>query len=98
MVMTEKDVEQYMVIMAGFDAAMLAHETRQPVPMCHFKAMTQHWDDSHPASDDVWYECEHCGHTEASAVAWAKVKARDAAKAPLSHGLQSIQLNKAALF
>lgn len=47
MVMTEEDEENYMAIMAGFDAAMLALESRNPVPMCHFKAMTQHWDNSH---------------------------------------------------
>jgi|LNAP01.1.fsa_nt_gb hypothetical protein len=78
--MTEQDEEKYIAIMARFDAAMLAHESRKPVPMCHFKAMIQHWDDSHPAADDVWYECDHCGHTEDSAVAWAKVKARVAVK------------------
>jgi hypothetical protein len=98
MVLTEKDEENYMAIMAGFDAAMLAHESRKLVPMCHFKAMTQHWDDSHPASDDVWYECEHCGHTEDSAEAWAKVKSREVANAPMSHGLQSVPLNESALF
>ncbi|MPQ71488.1 hypothetical protein [Pseudomonas sp. MWU12-2323] len=74
--MTEQDEEKYMEIMASFDAAMLAHESRRPVPMCHFKPMTQHWDDTHPASDDDWYECEHCGYTESNAEAWAKVKAR----------------------
>lgn len=82
--MTEQDEEKYMTIMAEYDAAMLAHESRRPVPMCHFKAMTQHWDDSHPAADDVWYECDHCGHTEDSAVAWAKVRAREAVNAPPS--------------
>ncbi|TCV51358.1 hypothetical protein EDB99_10724 [Pseudomonas sp. 460] len=82
--MTEQDEEKYMTIMAEYDSAMLTHESRRPVPMCHFKAMRQHWDDSHPAADDVWYECDHCGHTEDSAVAWAKVRAREAVKAPPS--------------
>ena len=41
--MTEQDEEKYMPIMAGFDAAMLAHESLRPVPMCHFKAMTGAW-------------------------------------------------------
>jgi hypothetical protein len=79
--MTEQDEEKYMTIMAGFDAAMLVHESRRPVLMCHFKAMTQHWDDSHPASDDVWYECDLCGHTKDSTVEWAKIRAREAVSA-----------------
>jgi len=78
-VITEQDEAKYMAIMAGYDAFMLAHHSRGPVPMCHFKPMTQHWDDSHPAADDHWYECEHCGHTEDSTEAWAKVRAREAA-------------------
>ncbi len=38
--MTEQDEEKYIAIMAGVDSAMLAHESRRPEPMCHFKAMT----------------------------------------------------------
>ena len=64
--MSEHDEEKYMAVMAGFDDAMLAHERRRPVPSYRFKPMTQHWDDSHLAGDDNWYECEHCGHTEDS--------------------------------
>lgn len=85
--MTGQDEEKYIAIMAGFDAAMLAHESCRPEPMCHFKAMTQHWDDSHPASDDVWYECDHCGHTEDSTVAWSKVRAREAVSAKTGSSL-----------
>lgn len=74
-----EDEARYMQVMAGYDAAMREHyQPAGPVPMCHFKPMTAHWDDSHPASDDHWYECEHCGHTEDSAEAWAKMKARQA--------------------
>jgi hypothetical protein len=62
--MTEQDEEKYMAVMAGFDDAMLVHESRRPVPSCHFKSMIPRWDDSNPASDDHWYECEHCGHTK----------------------------------
>jgi hypothetical protein len=53
-----------------------------PVPMCHFTPMTQHWDDSHPASDSHWYECAHCGHTLDSADAWARVRDREMVKKP----------------
>ncbi|MSU98435.1 hypothetical protein EB795_31725 [Pseudomonas mandelii] len=74
-----EDEARYMQVMAGYDAAMREHyQPAGPVPMCHFKRMTQHWSDAHPASDSAWYECDHCGHSESSAEAWAKVKARQA--------------------
>jgi hypothetical protein len=40
----------YMRIMADFDEAMREH-CRGPVPMCHFKPMTFHADDSDSGGD-----------------------------------------------
>jgi len=62
-----------MRVMAEYDAAMREH-CRGPVPMCHFKPMTFHADDSDSGGDG--YQCEHCGHSESSDDAWAKVKSR----------------------
>lgn len=85
---TSEDEARYFQVMTDYNDLMRSLDVG-PVPMCHFKAMTQQWDDSHPASDAHWYECEHCGHTEDSAEAWAKVKAREAGKAKPSHQVQS---------
>ena len=63
----------YMRMMADFDEAMREH-CRGPVPMCHFKPMTFHADDSDSGGDG--YQCDHCGHSESSDDAWAKVKCR----------------------
>lgn len=70
---TDEDEARYMRVMADYDAAMRDFFTG-PVPMCHFTPMTFHSDDSDSGGDG--YECEHCGHTEDSADAWAKVEAR----------------------
>ncbi|EKY4114770.1 hypothetical protein ABCV69_004528 [Pseudomonas aeruginosa] len=68
-----EDEARYMQIMADYDAAMRGHYSG-PVPMCHFTPMTFHNDDSDSGSDG--YQCDHCGHSESSAEAWAKVEAR----------------------
>lgn len=91
-----EDEARYMQVMADYDAAMRDHYNG-PVPMCHFKAMTQHWDDSHPAADGHWYECEHCGHTEDSATAWANVRVREA-KLPSVVRPQTIPAHNSASF
>ncbi|KIL03159.1 hypothetical protein EGJ28_16320 [Stutzerimonas xanthomarina] len=70
---TAEDEARYMRVMADYDATMRDFFTG-PVPMCHFTPMTFHSDDSDSGGDG--YECEHCGHTEDSADAWAKVEAR----------------------
>ena len=72
--MTEQDEARYMAIMAGYDAAMLAHETRMPAPMCHMKPMVGHSAESDADEDEAWFECEHCGHTVGFAEAWDKAK------------------------
>lgn len=96
-IITPEDDARHMQIMADYDALFAANRC-VPVPMCHFKPMTQHWDDSHPASDDHWYECEHCGHTEDSAKAWAKVKATEATKAQPACVPNSVPVTDNALF
>ncbi|ORL53181.1 hypothetical protein B7H18_04035 [Pseudomonas putida] len=55
-----------------------AHEASRddPVPTCHFRAMTFHESDSNP--DWGGYQCDHCGHTESVEEAWAKIEARSA--------------------
>ncbi|MCF5382156.1 hypothetical protein GIW05_01285 [Pseudomonas syringae] len=72
--MTEQDEERYMAIMAGFDAAMLVHESRLLVPICHMKPMVGHSAESDADEDEAWFECEHCGHSVGLAEAWAKAK------------------------
>lgn len=67
------DEARYMQVMADYDAAMREHFTG-PVPMCHFTPMRFHDCDSDSYSSG--YQCEHCGHSESSAEAWAKVEAR----------------------
>lgn len=47
------------------------------VPTCHFTAMEFHECDSDPSGRNDGYQCRHCGHTESSAEAWAKVEARN---------------------
>lgn len=65
-----EDEARYMQIMGDYDAAMRDHFTG-PVPMCHFKPMTFHSDDSNSGADG--YQCDHCGHSESPEAAWAKV-------------------------
>ncbi|HFK2002897.1 TPA: hypothetical protein ACGW3W_002192 [Pseudomonas aeruginosa] len=73
-----EDEARYLQIMADYEVAMRDFY-RDPVPMCHFSPMTFHADDSESGGDG--YQCDHCGHTEDSAEAWAKVHARQQAKA-----------------
>lgn len=68
-----EEEDRYMRIMADYEVAMREH-FRGPVPMCHFTPMTFHSDDSCSGGDG--YQCEHCGHSESSVEAWAKVRQR----------------------
>jgi len=81
---TAEDEDRYMQIMADYDVAMREH-SQGPVPMCHFTPMTLHSDDSDTGGDG--YQCEHCGHSESDAEAWAKVRRRE--QAPSGQKLDS---------
>lgn len=70
---TAEDEARYMQIMGDYDD-MMRNLDPGPVPMCHFTPMEFHADDSGSGGDG--YQCEHCGHSESSADAWAKVEAR----------------------
>lgn len=70
--MTEQEEEQYVAIMAGYDAAMLVHECRLPAPLCHMKPMVGHSAESDADEDEAWFECDHCGHTVGFAEACLK--------------------------
>lgn len=72
---TPEDEARYMQVMSDHDAAMREFYTG-PVPMCHFTPMDFHSDDSGSGGDG--YQCVHCGHSEDSAEAWAKVEAHQA--------------------
>lgn len=58
----------------------------EPVPTCHFTAMEFHECDSDPSGRNDGYQCRHCGHTESSFEAWAKVEARNQGQTTLGPG------------
>lgn len=72
---TPEDEARYMQIMADYDVLMRV-TSNEPVPMCHFTPMEFHECDSDPSGRNDGYECRHCGHTESSEEAWAKVESR----------------------
>ena len=73
---TPEDEARYLKVMTDYNDLMRSLDVGGPVPMCHFTAMTFHSDDSYSGGDG--YECEHCGHSEDSDTAWAKVRTREA--------------------
>ncbi|MBM5458828.1 hypothetical protein H8F21_14765 [Pseudomonas sp. P66] len=72
------DLEKFAQAMKDLAAAHEAHRN-DPVPMCHFRPMVFHDCDSNP--NDGGYQCDFCGHSESSELAWVKVDARVASSA-----------------
>lgn len=72
---TPEDEARYFQVMTDYNDLMRSLD-HGPVPMCHFTPMEFHADDSGSGGDG--YQCDHCGHSESSAEAWAKVEARQA--------------------
>lgn len=74
---TPEDQAHYFQVMTDYNDLMRSLDVG-PVPMCHFTPMEFHDCDSDPSGRSDGYVCGHCGHTEDSAEAWAKVEARQA--------------------
>ncbi|MCT5016955.1 hypothetical protein ICI41_29780 (plasmid) [Pseudomonas aeruginosa] len=84
-IITPEDNARYTLPMADYVQLMRASRG-ELVPTCHFTAMEFHECDSDPSGRNDGYQCRHCGHTESSAEAWAKVEARNQGQTTLGPG------------
>lgn len=74
---TPEDEARYFQVMTDYNDLMRSLDAG-PVPTCHFTPMEFHECDSDPSGRSDGYQCRHCGHSEDSTEAWAKVRAREA--------------------